>query len=226
MHKFYDSNGVIKEQSSDDRGGKPMRWSSFICSCVAVVSIIACVGQGIVKGEAPDKQAARNIRTYKVPTAQLMDSDGDGVASYMDECPNTPTGIKVDRNGCCLPDQAQEASEKRLEGWIFKDIRFGYNKADFDSKYITELTDISSALKASPEMHREIQGHSDSYGNRAYNYKLSERRAKSVSVFLQAAGIAEDRIKCISYGSDRPIASNATSDGRSINRRVATLPIN
>jgi outer membrane protein OmpA-like peptidoglycan-associated protein len=226
MRRFQDGNGLIKSRASDDEGGKPMRWSGFICSCVAVVSIIACVGQGMGKKEAPDNKAARSIKTYKVPTALIMDSDGDGVASYMDECPNTPKGIKVDRNGCCIPDQAQKASEKRLEGWIFKDIRFGYNKADFDSKYISELNDISSALKASPEMHIEIQGHSDSYGNRAYNYKLSERRAKSVSVYLQAAGIAEDRIKCISYGPDRPIASNATTEGRSINRRVATLPIN
>lgn len=203
-----------------------MRRSCLIYWGVAVVSIMACVGQGMSKREAPDNRVAKSVKTYKVPSALSMDSDGDGVASYMDECPNTPKGIKVNDQGCRLPDQAQKATQLRMDRWLYKDILFGYNQTAFDERYLNELTAIGLELRSRPEMQIEIQGHSDSRGSRAYNFKISERRAKSVSLYLQACGIDESRIRCIGYGPDRPIASNNTADGRARNRRVETLPIN
>jgi OmpA-OmpF porin, OOP family len=203
-----------------------MRWSCFIYWGFAVVSIIACVGQGMSKRGAPINQAAKSIKAYKVPSALFVDSDGDGVASYMDECPNTPKGIKVNDKGCCLSDQAQKATQLRMDNWLYKDIVFGSNQTAFDEKYLNVLTAIGLELRNRPELQIEIQGHSDSRGSRAYNFKISEKRAKSVSLYLQACGIDKSRIRCISCGPDRPIASNNTAAGRARNRRVETLPIN
>jgi OOP family OmpA-OmpF porin len=203
-----------------------MRRRCLIYWGVAVISIMACVGQGASKRESSDNRAAKSEKTYKVPSALSMDSDGDGVASYRDECPNTPKGINVNDKGCRLPGQAQKATQLRMDKWLYKAILFDNKQTTFGEKYLNELTAIGLELRSRPEMQIEIQGHSDSRGNRAYNLKLSEKRAKSVSLYLQACGIDESRIRCIAYGPDRPIASNNTADGRARNRRVETLPIN
>lgn len=65
-----------------------------------------------------------------------------------------------------------------------------------------------------------IAGHTDSTGSRAHNQQLSERRAGSVANYLMASGVLPQRIAAGGYGPDRPIASNATPDGRRLNRRV------
>jgi len=68
-----------------------------------------------------------------------------------------------------------------------------------------------------------IEGHADSKGTDEYNMKLSRRRARARAVrqFLTAMfQIDAGRLSVRAYGENRPIASNETEDGRSLNRRV------
>ena len=60
----------------------------------------------------------------------------------------------------------------------------------------------------------------DSVGSDSYNQDLSERRAMNVSSVLMQGGVMRQRIAATGYGESRPIASNATDDGRAHNRRV------
>ena len=62
--------------------------------------------------------------------------------------------------------------------------------------------------------------HTDSSGSDAYNQKLSERRAQAVVDYLAAKGVYPGRIKPIGMGLSKPIADNATEEGRAQNRRV------
>jgi len=66
----------------------------------------------------------------------------------------------------------------------------------------------------------EISGHTDSTGAASYNQQLSERRADSVANYLRSTGIMSARIATQGLGEHYPITSNATSSGRSQNRRV------
>ncbi|MBX9926374.1 MAG: OmpA family protein [Hyphomicrobiaceae bacterium] len=66
----------------------------------------------------------------------------------------------------------------------------------------------------------EVEGHTDSEGIPERNQPLSERRAKAVLDFLVDAGVPTERIKAIGYGDTKPIADNATADGRAQNRRI------
>jgi outer membrane protein OmpA-like peptidoglycan-associated protein len=63
-------------------------------------------------------------------------------------------------------------------------------------------------------------GHTDNVGGGAYNQKLPERRALSVVDFLHARGVGAGRITAIGMGEVKPIADNATEEGRAQNRRV------
>ncbi len=59
-----------------------------------------------------------------------------------------------------------------------------------------------------------------SSGAAKHNEKLSTERAKSVVVFLETEGVADDRMQPYGYGEQKPVADNDTADGRNENRRV------
>ncbi|MEO1405260.1 MAG: OmpA family protein [Pseudomonadota bacterium] len=66
----------------------------------------------------------------------------------------------------------------------------------------------------------QVQGHTDAYGDRAGNIRLSEQRAAAVVDYLAARGIARGALDAVGFGPDQPIATNDTADGRSANRRI------
>ena len=93
-----------------------------------------------------------------------------------------------------------------------------------DSK--AELNKLFTLLSNNPTIKVEIQGHTDSKGNNAYNKKLSQKRAEAVMNFLVKKGIKVSRIKAVGYGETKPIAKNTNADGsdneegRALNRRI------
>jgi outer membrane protein OmpA-like peptidoglycan-associated protein len=69
-------------------------------------------------------------------------------------------------------------------------------------------------------MKIEISGHTDNSGSPVINAKLSTDRAKAVVDYLVKKGIDQSRLSHQGYGSDQPIADNATAAGKAKNRRV------
>ncbi|HEX8662465.1 MAG TPA: OmpA family protein [Beijerinckiaceae bacterium] len=82
------------------------------------------------------------------------------------------------------------------------------------------VAEIAKLLKDNPGLKLTIEGHTDDIGPRAANEKLSRDRAAAVVDALAAAGISRDRLKSAGLGPAKPIADNATSEGRAKNRRV------
>lgn len=76
-------------------------------------------------------------------------------------------------------------------------------------------------LKEDPALTRvELEGHSDSLGDRLSNRELSRRRVLAVEAYLLAGGVDEGMISVRFHGDRYPVASNATAEGRAKNRRV------
>ena len=65
-----------------------------------------------------------------------------------------------------------------------------------------------------------VEGHTDSKGSEAYNQKLSENRALSVSDYLISKNVKKQRMAAIGKGELDPVADNKTINGRALNRRV------
>jgi outer membrane protein OmpA-like peptidoglycan-associated protein len=65
-----------------------------------------------------------------------------------------------------------------------------------------------------------VHGHSDAAGDSASNHRLSEQRALAVARQLIASGVSSERIVITGFGSSVPLASNATLQGREVNRRI------
>lgn len=99
-------------------------------------------------------------------------------------------------------------------------IHFGSDKATIDETTKTTLTKLAAIFKQYPDSNIIIEGHTDSDGSEAHNLKLSEKRAITVSSYLQGLGIPEIRFTTKWYGEVQPKYSNDTAEGKSKNRRV------
>ena len=135
------------------------------------------------------------------------DSDGDGALEMIDECPHTPLGTPVDYRGCPeIPD---------LQG-----VHFDFDKYSLTSEGKSILDTAVRILDNNPHVRVEIVGHTDSTGSDEYNQKLSERRANSVSDYLEVNGVSSNRISAEGRGESQPVADNDTQEGSAMNRRV------
>ena len=112
--------------------------------------------------------------------------------------------------------------EKATEGSVsvLKNLFFDTDKYDLKEKSRTELQKIIRFLSDNPTLRVEIGGHTDDVGTREYNRQLSEKRAKSVYQYLLENGIQPERLQTKGYGPDRPVGSNASEEGRQLNRRI------
>lgn len=104
-----------------------------------------------------------------------------------------------------------------------ENIFFEFDKAELlpDSK--EELDKMVDIMTDYPFLKIEISGHTDNVGSAEYNQKLSEQRAKSVVDYLIEEDVSEMRLSFKGYGSEKPLTSNNSEQGRAKNRRVEFL---
>jgi outer membrane protein OmpA-like peptidoglycan-associated protein len=98
-------------------------------------------------------------------------------------------------------------------------VLFISGQADLLPSARSRLSEVAQALQQT-DNRLTIEGHTDSQGSEQYNEELSLRRAEQVRDFLTAQGVSPDRITVRGLGEFRPVASNATAEGRANNRRV------
>jgi outer membrane protein OmpA-like peptidoglycan-associated protein len=148
-----------------------------------------------------------------------LDRDKDGVPNDVDACPDVP-GPKSDdpkKSGCPL------AFVEKGEIKIAQQVIFSTASAAIVPGHDSE--DVLSAVLAVLNAHHEIsgvrvEGHTDNAGSAALNKKLSRDRAAAVALWLEKHGIEKSRLTSAGLGSERPVDSNDTSEGRAHNRRV------
>jgi outer membrane protein OmpA-like peptidoglycan-associated protein len=82
------------------------------------------------------------------------------------------------------------------------------------------LNQVADALKDQSDKKILVEGHTDSTGSADLNTQLSQARAQSVSSYLVTRGLPADQVTAQGFGPSRPVADNATPEGRANNRRV------
>jgi OOP family OmpA-OmpF porin len=109
----------------------------------------------------------------------------------------------------------------QVVGVVAEDMRFDHNSSAIRSEYNEKLDMLGDYLQKNPDAYVVAGGFADSTGEEEYNLALSERRAASVKDYLvNTFSIDADRIVTLWFGELNPIADNATSEGRQLNRRV------
>jgi OOP family OmpA-OmpF porin len=175
----------------------------------------------------------------------VTDSDGDGVHDAADQCPGTPEGSAVDREGCIkkvrvvadadqdgVPDDDDDCpgTQRGLkvddDGCVVaqktavQGVTFEMNSAKLTSEGRATLDGIAETLRSQEGLKAEIAGHTDAIGSESFNTMLSQQRADAVRAYLMEKGVDGARLTAVGYGELEPVASNDTDEGRQANRRV------
>ncbi|MDR0927707.1 MAG: OmpA family protein [Ignavibacteria bacterium] len=102
---------------------------------------------------------------------------------------------------------------------IIENLLFKTGKYDLPA-FVSELNILAEFMQSKPAITVMIEGHTDSVGSNELNDVLSERRADAVKNYLVNMGVKPNRIQTTGFGKRKPIASNDSEFGRSLNRRT------
>jgi outer membrane protein OmpA-like peptidoglycan-associated protein len=136
-------------------------------------------------------------------TGNYMDKQEDELRKKMEA-----SGVTVTRQG--------DAITLNMPG----NITYAFNSDQLNSRFYPVLDGVVEVLKKYTSTMIMVVGHTDSVGSEQVNQDLSVRRAQSVANYLISKGVMAERIMIWGYGETRPVATNATEEGRAANRRA------
>ena len=121
--------------------------------------------------------------------------------------PPTIENVKLDRIKTEVP-------------YTLENVNFDYNSAKLTEISKAYLHQLALFLSEYPQYNIEILGHTDAIGTEEENMILSEKRCRTVVNYLIMAGTDSKRLTYKAFGKSLPMATNETSIGRALNRRV------
>lgn len=142
---------------------------------------------------------------------------GGGVGYYMDKEADKlrmqlqSTGVSVTRNG--------DNIILNMPG----NVTFASDSSNISADFYRVLDSVALVLNEFEKTYIDVVGHTDSTGALEHNQKLSEARASSVARYLESQKVISQRIITRGVGPAQPIASNDTTEGRALNRRVEII---
>lgn len=175
----------------------------------------------------PGEESERSMKSFspdgKFMFLTMFNNEG-GMANYIayqkvSEKPGKCSNIKGFNENEGGKSQIEEELEKDGRAIIYG-INFNFNSDRLRDESKVVLNKIVKILQEKPDWKMTVEGHTDNIGGDSFNQILSEKRAKSVVVYLTQAGIDASRLNASGKGLANPIASNDTDFGRAQNRRV------
>jgi outer membrane protein OmpA-like peptidoglycan-associated protein len=170
----------------------------------------------------PNTMAAFALKVFY---GDSVDSDGDGITDDLDRCLATPSGVRINWDGCPFDEAAlasllyDRASSTSI-GRAISTINFNTNESDINPEQRDLLVQILASLNRFPNRSIRIEGHADSDFASNHNRQLSAARAEAVRRALIEYGIAPERLSTQAMGVKHPISDNRSAVGRAENRRV------
>lgn len=165
------------------------------------------------------------VDSTAIKAAQMAEAAKAAAAVYMKKL---ASGFEIKGNADGIESQLiafiEDASKPvdKTTWFNFDRLTFNTGSAEIDmEKSRAQLTNIYEVLKAFPKVKLKVGGYTDNVGKEASNLKLSTDRAKATVAALEAMGIEKGRLAPEGYGSQHPVASNDTEEGRAQNRRIA-----
>jgi len=174
-------------------------------------------GVGAAVGAIAGNQTGRRNGTFV--GAAIGAVTGAAVGNYMDR----QQGRLEERLAAELGAndvRLTRVDEETLRVDLKSEATFAINSANVRADFSSSLDVIAEVIGEYDRTAVHVVGHTDSTGTESYNQRLSETRADAVTRQLVRGGVARERTRVAGRGEQSPIDSNATSAGRSRNRRV------
>ena len=125
------------------------------------------------------------------------------------------------REARCTPQKRNAMDDLRKQRHLaLYGIRFDSGKDVLRAESDDTLDVVAGLLRQDPALRLLVEGHTDATNTDAYNLDLSARRARAVVAALVKRGADGGRLQAKGFGKSRPVADNATAQGRALNRRV------
>ncbi len=175
---------------------------------------IGAVGGALAGAIIGNNVGGGNARRGALIGAGLGALSGGGIGVYLDRQEAElrqqlqGTGVSVTRNG------------NQIILNLPSNVTFASNADQVNSAFYPTLNSVAIVLKKYNQTIVDVAGHTDSDGDDAFNFNLSQRRATNVAQYLATQGVDGRRFAIQGFGEQRPIASNATEAGKAQNRRV------
>jgi outer membrane protein OmpA-like peptidoglycan-associated protein len=180
----------------------------------------------LAEQSARDRAAAEAAR--QAAEAQAQQAREVAAQAERDRAAAKEVAAQAEHDRAALREQLRRQLNQVLEtresarGLIvnLSDVLFDTGSATLKPGAREKLARVSGILLSHPELTLQVEGHTDSVGDEAYNQRLSESRADSVRSYLIAQGIQTSAVSTKGFGMSQPVASNDTAAGRQQNRRV------
>ncbi len=176
--------------------------------CLTVVVVLLGCQRKVVTSEETLSQA---------PEGQMSTAGSGEGAGWREE---DITGAGAQDSGSAEEFTTADGVLMNRERFINADIFFEFDSSTLSAEAESILRAKAEWMRRNPSLAIIIEGHCDNRGTTEYNLALGERRAESVKGFLIDLGTAETRIRTISYGEERPLATGDNERAWAQNRRA------
>ncbi|MDY6825264.1 MAG: efflux RND transporter periplasmic adaptor subunit [Thermodesulfobacteriota bacterium] len=214
---------------TDPKTGQSLITSGLKDGDRLVISLLPAATEGMKVNPQPVAPDGVGEAAINAPAAG---TDGPTVASRQrpsakKDAPSPEKNAQPPAQDTPLPKEGVPSvlAKNKHGGWTIRGLQFAAYRTDLSDEDHQMLTPVAAYIKEKSSMKIEIRGHTDSSGNPRQNKTLSRQRADAVKQYLVAAGIDEKRLSSVGYGDTMPIASNKTTEGRALNRRVTLHPL-
>jgi outer membrane protein OmpA-like peptidoglycan-associated protein len=209
-----------------------MQTKTLISLALAGVMTTGCLSE-----DDPNRRAKIGAVTGAIAGAVIGNNVGDGsatnrvIGAIVGGLAGGAVGNYMDKQAreleMALEDElrAEYVTLERLDRDTIKlslssEASFDIDQSVVKSAFKPALNRVADVMRKYDQTIVHAVGHTDSTGSDAHNQALSERRASSVASYLRSQGVAGDRLYASGRGESEPRASNATAEGRKLNRRV------
>lgn len=175
---------------------------------IVLAAAFLVMGSVACKPTAPDAPATSTDR----PTVSETGTR-DVTTPPRTTAPTDPVEPEPPRD---LTELQKYAEERGLLG----DVYYAYDSSDLDGAARDRIAKNADFLKQQGTLIVTIEGHCDERGTNEYNLALGERRATAARDYLRSLGVADSRLRSISYGEERPQCTDSSETCWQRNRRA------
>ena len=193
----------------------------------ASMAVAGCAKKSFVQREVGEVNKKVDAVAVEVEKTQQRVQQNEVRIDAVDK--SAQSGITEAKGSAAAAMTRAQEAEKAAKGKLIytvtlsnDKVRFPVNKAEISDEAKAMIDEaVGPLVQANRGVFFEIEGHTDSTGDAAYNFKLGEERAMAVRDYIaKTHSVALSRLNVISYGEEKPVADNKTRDERAQNRRV------
>lgn len=188
-----------------------------------LILLIALLTVGAGCSSDPSPGAEVDSKNYPAITPKPY-MDDDSAQNTAQRAPQGPAyyGPYHERYGLGTSFDASGWSAEELKAASFihgSNIYFHFDSAELTKSAKEVLGQKAARIKAYPNLHTLIAGHSDERGSDDYNMRLGERRAKAAYDYLVSLGVPAQQLGTVSFGKRFPMSLGNDDSAWSQNRR-------